>query len=41
MGFFVGKVMKEMQGKANPESVRKSLAAGIEKAGIEKRKVKE
>lgn len=41
MGFFVGKVMKEMQGKANPESVRKSLAARIEKAGIEKRKVKE
>nr|WP_288860595.1 Asp-tRNA(Asn)/Glu-tRNA(Gln) amidotransferase subunit GatB [uncultured Faecalicatena sp.] len=46
MGFFVGKVMKEMQGKANPESVRKSLAAGIEKvgiekAGIEKRKAKE
>lgn len=46
MGFFVGKVMKEMQGKANPESVRKSLAAGIEKvgiekAGIEKRKLKE
>ena len=31
MGFFVGQIMKEMKGKANPDSVRKALAEEIER----------
>ena len=31
MGFFVGQIMKEMKGKANPASVREALLAEVEK----------
>ena len=31
MGFFVGQIMKELKGKANPASVREALNAEIEK----------
>jgi aspartyl-tRNA(Asn)/glutamyl-tRNA(Gln) amidotransferase subunit B len=31
MGFFVGQIMKELKGKANPESVRSALLAEIDK----------
>ena len=31
MGFFVGQIMKEMKGKANPASVRKTLMKEVEK----------
>ena len=31
MGFFVGQIMKELKGKANPASVREALAKEIEK----------
>ena len=31
MGFFVGQIMKEMKGKANPASVREELLAEVEK----------
>ena len=31
MGFFVGQIMKEMKGKANPDSVRQALAEEIER----------
>ena len=31
MGFFVGQIMKEMKGKANPASVKETLAKEIEK----------
>lgn len=31
MGFFVGQIMKEMRGKANPASVKETLAKEIEK----------
>ena len=31
MGFFVGQIMKEMKGKANPASVRETLMKEVEK----------
>jgi len=31
MGFFVGQLMRELKGKANPDSVRKALAEEIER----------
>ena len=31
MGFFVGQIMKEMKGKANPASVREALLAELER----------
>ena len=31
MGFFVGQIMKELKGKANPASVREALTREIEK----------
>ena len=31
MGFFVGLIMKELKGKANPASVREALLAEVEK----------